>query len=76
MKQIKTIALVLGLLTAFSGYSQEEDNDQKSNIQQYTPSKLIGKGQFDIKWFNNIYTETRSTFTDGRQQDKHFLHLL
>ncbi|PKB43171.1 hypothetical protein AX016_1356 [Cellulophaga sp. RHA19] len=73
MKQLKTIALLLGLLTTFAGYSQEDEDDaQKSNIQQYTPSKLIGKGQFDIKWFNNIYTETESTFTDGKQPRQTF----
>ncbi|MRI01800.1 hypothetical protein GH721_14760 [Kriegella sp. EG-1] len=47
--------------------SQEETLDEpanKSNIQQYTPSKLMGKGQWDIKWFNNLYTETKSTFSD------------
>lgn len=35
---------------------------QGSNIQNLTPSKLIGKGQWDIKWFNNLYTETEDTF--------------
>lgn len=37
-------------------------NTQGSNIQNLTPSKLIGKGQWDIKWFNNLYTETEDTF--------------
>lgn len=36
-----------------------------SNIATYTPSKLLSKGQVDIKWFNNMYTETKSTFVDG-----------
>ncbi|WP_041633148.1 hypothetical protein [Maribacter sp. HTCC2170] len=59
---------ILALLLAFIGYAQDNDQaqPQKSNIQQYTPSKLIGEGQWDLKWFNNLYTETRSTFEDGR----------
>ncbi|MEX0313371.1 MAG: hypothetical protein AB3N18_04275, partial [Allomuricauda sp.] len=32
------------------------------NIQNLTPSKLIGKGQWDIKLFNNLYTQDDSTF--------------
>ena len=31
---------------------------QGSNILEYTPSKLLRKGQIDIKWFNNLYTES------------------
>ncbi|MDB3997847.1 hypothetical protein N9426_01255 [Flavobacteriaceae bacterium] len=27
---------------------------QDSNIQIYTPSKLMQSGQWDIKWFNNL----------------------
>lgn len=30
-----------------------------SNIQTYTPSKLLNKGQWDVKWFNNLYTQTK-----------------
>ncbi|MBM1104716.1 hypothetical protein JQC67_01075 [Aurantibacter crassamenti] len=43
-----------------------DDPADKSNIQQYTPSKLMGKGQWDFKWFNNLYTETKSTFSSGK----------
>ncbi len=47
----------------------QEDN---SNLQNYTPSKLLEKGKIDIKWFNNLYTETRkedkgNTFDIERQ---------
>lgn len=69
MQKIKTfIGLVIILLFFQNGFSQDGDQDQpeKSNIQQYTPSKLVGKGQWDLKWFNNLYTETRSTFEDGK----------
>lgn len=33
---------------------------QDSNIQFYTPSKLMQNGKCDIKWFNNLYTEVLS----------------
>jgi hypothetical protein len=32
---------------------------EKSNIQTYTPSKLLEQGKVDIKWFNNLYTQTK-----------------
>tara|TARA_R110002049_G_scaffold155557_6_gene320477 strand:- start:4805 stop:5680 length:876 start_codon:yes stop_codon:yes gene_type:complete len=61
MKQPIGLVVTLIFLTSFLGYSQENDTP-KSNIQQYTPSKLIGKGQWDIKWFNNLYTETKAKY--------------
>lgn len=65
--RIFTLALVM--LTSL-GFSQEEDQEKKkSNIQTYTPSKLLNKGEWDIKWFNNLYTETKSRF-DGVKADK------
>jgi len=69
MKKIKTLlGLIIILFVSQSGFSQDgvQDAPQKSNIQQYTPSKLVGMGQWDLKWFNNLYTETRSTFEEGR----------
>ncbi len=67
-KTKKLLSLIVILFVSQSGFSQDEVQDapQKSNIQQYTPSKLVGKGQWDLKWFNNLYTETgripRATF--------------
>ena len=63
MKQFKGHMLMAGLLLcSVLGFSQDDDQ-QGSNIQNLTPSKLIGKGQWDIKWFNNLYTETEDTFS-------------
>ena len=53
---IVTISLLTITLAA-------QDELEGSVIQNLTPSKLIGKGQFDIKWFNNLYTETENTFS-------------
>ena len=44
----KLTAMLAFTAIAFTGFSQEEDstNDvQKSNIQTYTPSKLLKKGE-------------------------------
>ena len=67
----KIIALTTVLLIGFSGISQEGDNEQKGSvIQTYTPSKLLKKGQWDIKWFNNLYTETKDLFgPNGNERD-------
>lgn len=76
MRSIRNYAMLFGLLFATSiGFAQDDTDDtqdDKSNIQQYTPSKLIGKGQWDIKWFNNLYTQTKSTFTEGTEPRQTF----
>jgi len=79
MKSIQRNLFLAGLLlSTATGFSQDdtdvqdEPRQEKSNIQQYTPSKLIGKGQYDLKWFNNLYTETKSTFADGKQPRQTF----
>lgn len=55
-------------------YAQDIDDNEigGSVIQTLTPSKLIAKGQYDIKWFNNLYTQTESTFTDGDEPRQSF----
>lgn len=79
MKQIRDYTLILGLLfTSALSFAQDAndeevaDEPEQSNIQQYTPSKLIGKGQWDVKWFNNLYTQTKSTFSDGDEPRQSF----
>lgn len=39
-------------------YGQDELDPPLTNIQTYTPTKLLSQGQWDIKWFNNLYTQT------------------
>jgi hypothetical protein len=65
---MKKSILTLLLLSSIFAFSQ----DDNSNLQNYTPSKLLEKGKWDIKWFNNLYTETRkedkgNTFDIDRQ---------
>lgn len=65
LKKIITISL---LIVNFIAYGQgESDEGTRSNIQEFTPSKLLNKGQWDLKWFNGLYTQTRSTFTEGEE---------
>ncbi|WP_282136473.1 hypothetical protein [Seonamhaeicola maritimus] len=67
MTRFFTLLFIVSI--AFMGFSQEEQEETKSNIQTYTPSKLLKKGQWDIKWFNNLYTETESR-NNGVKTDK------
>ncbi|NKI31665.1 hypothetical protein [Croceivirga thetidis] len=62
MKKLKQHICLIGLLLVSLNLIAQDDTPQGSNIQNLTPSKLIGKGQWDIKWFNNLYTETEDTF--------------
>ncbi len=62
----KLTLLLLAITTSITGFSQDDDTSG-SNIQTYTPSKLLSQGQWDIKFFNNLYTQTESTFTSGTE---------
>ena len=58
----KVTVLIIFAISTFSVFSQEEIPDYEiSNIQEYTPSKLLKKGQWDIKIFNSLYTQTSRT---------------
>lgn len=64
MKKNNLILTMLALLFVSVSFAQDQDDeatDEKSNIQEYTPSKLLKKGQWDIKFFNSIYTQTERT---------------
>ncbi|MDD7886914.1 hypothetical protein [Flavivirga sp. 57AJ16] len=69
---MKSIIFTLLAMTtiSFSGFSQELDDESqgKSNIQTYTPSKLLKKGQWDIKFFNSLYTQTEQTDGGSKSQ--------
>ena len=75
MTTYKNITLVLlAVLTLTVARAQDEDTDEPTGsvIQNLTPSKLISKGQFDLKWFNNLYTQTESTFSEGTEPRQTF----
>ncbi len=58
---IKKITVFASIMFCVSGFSQEDSEKTISNIQEYTPSKLLKNGQWDIKFFNSIYTQTKRT---------------
>ncbi|MFT5762370.1 MAG: hypothetical protein ACI8WA_001498 [Polaribacter sp.] len=67
------ISYLLIVLTVFfytSVFSQENDSTSKSNLQSYTPSKLLNKGLWDLKWFNNLYTESSYANSNGKSNSK------
>ncbi|NJB83093.1 DUF547 domain-containing protein [Wenyingzhuangia aestuarii] len=47
--------------------TKENTSTALSNIQTFTPSKLLAKGQFDVKWFNSVYTQTRQTLGESSE---------
>ncbi len=61
----KIIALLVFTTITLTGFSQEDQESSGSVIQTYTPSKLLKKGQWDIKWFNNLYTQTKAADKEG-----------
>ncbi|MCL6462390.1 MAG: hypothetical protein I4O51_11050 [Flavobacterium micromati] len=67
MKSLK-ILLILFVFSVQSGIAQENQEQEQSNIQTYTPSKLLEKGKWDIKWFNNLYTQTKEE-SNGNTRD-------
>ena len=75
MKFIKRNVFLSGLILAtLTGFSQEDTDQQDepqqtSNVQTYTPSKLLNKGQWDIKFFNGLYTQTKQTDGGSTPQD-------
>jgi len=67
-KQCKILVAIL-FVFSLQAYAQDDVKTNKSNIQTYTPSKLLNKGQWDVKFFNNLYTETKGTYS-GVKSDK------
>ena len=65
----KKLTLLCVLAFSIMSFAQEKESN-RSIIQEYTPSILLKKGQWDIKWFNILYTETRATF-GGNESDRY-----
>ena len=47
----------------------EEKGSGKSGLQSYTPSVLLNRGQWELKNFNNIYTQTRQFSVNGTKTE-------
>lgn len=65
---LKPLFYLLFILAFTVTYSQGEEQNEISNIQNYTPSKLLENGKWDIKWFNNLYTQTKAD-VNGTKMD-------
>ena len=68
MKWIEKRILLCFLITNALVFAQEKET-KESNIQTFTPSKLLYKGQWDIKFFNGLYTQTTSADENGKVSD-------
>lgn len=58
LKLVFLLLLLIGQLQAQENLPDKEQQKEVSNVQTYTPSKLLQKGQVDIQLFNNLYTQT------------------
>ena len=68
--KISNLLIVFTMLFSIHALSQEDDSTSKNNLQTYTPSKLLSKGQWDLKWFHNLYTETSYANSTGKSLSK------
>lgn len=59
---------VLLLFVVYVAFAQPEQG--QSIIQTYTPSRLLPKGSWEVKLFNNLYTETRGANENGEVSDR------
>ncbi|SEA67742.1 hypothetical protein SAMN05443667_10756 [Flavobacterium gillisiae] len=57
---LKPLFYLLFILAFTVTHAQGEEQNETSNIQNYTPSKLLENGKWDVKWFNNLYTQTKA----------------
>ena len=48
-------------------YNSNEKLTEHSLLQAYTPSALFNKGEYELKVFNNLYTQT-AFFNDGNEK--------
>jgi len=46
-----------------------ENNRNVNNIQKYTPSVLFKRGQWEYKFFNNLYSQTMGFESNGNKVD-------
>ncbi len=68
MKLSKNIKIAFFLLLTVTYGIAQDDDSGTSNVQEYTPSKLLKKGQWDIKFFNSIYTQTEQTDENSKSR--------
>jgi hypothetical protein len=50
---------------------QPKIDNPKSGLQSYTPSVLLGKGEWEYKFFNNLYTQISGFDSEGNKINYH-----
>lgn len=48
----------------------DDTDDTDGNLQLYTPSSLLDWGQFDVKFFSQLYTQTQFWDAEGNAMDQ------
>ncbi|MDB4015402.1 hypothetical protein N9483_03480 [Flavobacteriaceae bacterium] len=67
----KVLLGLLNICCCIFTQAQEKDSlATKSNIFTFSLSKLLTKVQWDIKWFNNLFTEVRGADKSGAKSDR------
>ena len=71
MRSLVYLILILQplLLLAQTGDDNQNRPPQANNLQAYTPSVLLSQNQFEVKVFNNLYTDIRSYNADQVRED-------
>ena len=65
----KSYCLYLFLMFFFWTIVSGQGNTESQNLQDYTPSILINKGQTEFKLFNSLYTQTQFFNTESNKLD-------
>lgn len=69
MKKLAKISLGIALALISTATFAQEEESEISNVQEFTPSKLLKKGQWDIKVFTSLYTQTKQANDSGDRSD-------
>ena len=59
--------LFLVALISLAELALAQQEQKKKNLQRYSPSVLLGKGDWELKLFNNLYTQTKSFDAQGKK---------
>lgn len=65
-KVIGVFALIAINTTVLWAQTDSVSTEELSNVQSFTPSKLLKKGQVDVQLFNNLYTQTAGRGNDRK----------
>ena len=63
---IKKLFVLVGVWSGAGGLAQAQESER--SLQQYTPSALFVRGQWELKHFSNVYVQTKA-FDDRLRKD-------